>query len=240
MKKLIRGIIDFRRNLRPGYRKAFARLALGQDPDALFIGCSDSRVVPNLFASTEPGDLFVTRNIGNIVPPVGAAGHEAFTAVLEYAVQILGVRDIVVCGHSECGAMIASLKDGAASPDSGLGRWLSTVQPTVERLRAGQAIDPTLTPHNQLSQLNVLAQLDRLREYPYVAERIASGHIELHGWWFDISRADVYAWEPDDELFALIDEPEAERILKRIADHEPPVLRDVRPVDDEADASPAS
>ncbi|MEZ4408721.1 MAG: carbonic anhydrase [Polyangiales bacterium] len=237
MKKLIRGIIDFRRNLRPGYRKTFARLALGQDPDALFIGCSDSRVVPNLFASTEPGDLFVTRNVGNIVPPEGAPGHESFAAVLEYAVQTLGVRDIVVCGHSECGAMIASLQDGAAAPDSGLGRWLSLVKPTVERLRAGGAIDPTLTEHNQLSQLNVLTQLDRLREYPFVAERVASGHIELHGWWFDISRADVYAWEPADQLFALIDEPEADRILTRIADHEPRAPREVR-ADDEA--SPAS
>ncbi len=237
MKKLIRGIIDFRRNLRPGYRKTFARLALGQDPDVLFIGCSDSRVVPNLFASTEPGDLFVTRNIGNIVPPASSTNHEAFSAVLEYSTKYLGVRDIVVCGHSECGAMLASLKDGAVDTETDLGRWLSLIKPTVERLRAGHTVDPTLTLHNQLSQLNVLAQLERLREYPCVAEGLASGHVVLHGWWFDISRADVYAWEPDDELFALIDEPEAERILQRIADHEPREPRDVNGGDDDSPAA---
>lgn len=223
MKKLIRGIIDFRRNLRPGYRKAFARLALGQAPDALFIACSDSRVVPNMFASTEPGDLFVTRNIGNIVPPAGTPGHDDSAAVLEYAVNILKVRDIVVCGHSECGAMLAALKNCPSIDDpTGLGRWLSLVQPSLDKLTSGLSVDPTLTPHNQLSQLNVLVQLERLRQYPYIAERIASGHLELHAWWFDVRHADTYAWEPADELFVMIDEPEAERILARLADHDPP------------------
>src|SRR6185503_9590880 len=109
MRKLIEGIVAFRRGLRPGYRETFARLALGQKPDCLFIACSDSRVVPNLFASTEPGDLFVVRNVGNLVPPSGPAGitigDAAEAAAIEYAVGTLGVRDIVVCGHSSCGAM---------------------------------------------------------------------------------------------------------------------------------------
>src|ERR1041384_7022651 len=111
MKKLIQGIIDFRRKLKPEMRATFARLALGQKPDALFIACSDSRVAPNVFASTNPGDLFVVRNVGNIIPPCGVMGNsvadESEAAAIEFAVTRLNVRDIIICGHSECGAMQA-------------------------------------------------------------------------------------------------------------------------------------
>src|SRR4051812_40341649 len=111
MKKLRQGIVDFRKSRRPEYAATFARLALGQAPDALFVACSDSRVVPNLFASTEPGDLFVLRNVGNIVAPCGAHGasesDESEGAALEFAILSLKVNDVIVCGHSECGAMRA-------------------------------------------------------------------------------------------------------------------------------------
>src|SRR5689334_15532005 len=110
MKKLIDGIVDFRRHRRPDYAATFAKLALDQKPDALFVACSDSRVVPNLFASSEPGDLFVLRNVGNLIAPCGPDGisvsDESEPAALEFAIQGLKVRDIVVCGHSSCGAMI--------------------------------------------------------------------------------------------------------------------------------------
>src|SRR5262245_49599711 len=106
MKKLIKGIAEFRKNLLPSYKDTFARLALGQAPDALFIACSDSRVVPNLFASTDPGDLFVVRNVGNIVPPWREQDlrekSDSVGAAIEFAVNTLHVKDIIVCGHSEC------------------------------------------------------------------------------------------------------------------------------------------
>src|SRR5579859_1890618 len=109
MRKLIQGIMDFRKNRRPEYKETFARLALGQSPDALFIACSDSRVAVDVFASTEPGDLFVVRNPGNIVSPAAADGlsvaDESEAAAIEFAVSMLKVRDIIVCGHSSCGAM---------------------------------------------------------------------------------------------------------------------------------------
>src|SRR5690348_14195817 len=112
MKKLIQGIIDFRQNLTKENRELFAQLALGQKPDTLFIACSDSRVVPNLFASTNPGDLFVLRNIGNLIPPaVGPHLDCSASAVLEFSIFTLGVSDIIVCGHSECGAMQALCTD---------------------------------------------------------------------------------------------------------------------------------
>src|SRR3954468_4830459 len=109
MKKLLNGIVDFRKNVRPLVKDTFAQLALGQRPDTLFIACSDSRVVPNLFASSDPGDLFVIRNVGNLIPPCGEDGmsssDESEAAAIEFALMALPVEQIVVCGHSECGAM---------------------------------------------------------------------------------------------------------------------------------------
>src|SRR3984885_10816693 len=115
MKKLVNGIVEFRKNLLPEYRQKFAKLAVEQKPDALFICCSDSRVAPNVFASTNPGDLFVIRNVGNIIPPcAGSDGHsvadESEAAAIEFAIKNLNVSDIIVCGHSECGAMQALIK----------------------------------------------------------------------------------------------------------------------------------
>ena len=126
MKKLLEGIVEFRKKKRPAYRERFAHLALGQSPDCLVFACSDSRVVPNVFASTQPGDLFVVRNVGNLVPPWvsgdgGASGSEA--AAVDFAVDVLGVRDIVVCGHSECGAMRTLMSGGVGPDHPGLDAW---------------------------------------------------------------------------------------------------------------------
>jgi carbonic anhydrase len=228
MRKLIEGIVAFRREVRPGYRETFARLALGQKPDCLFIACSDSRVVPNLFASTEPGDLFVIRNVGNLVPPAGpggiSAGDGAEAAAIEYAVRALEVRDIVVCGHSSCGAMMTILDqsqnrplDGSGGPEaSNLVQWLQHASPALERLGAGRTLDPSLPPHDVLSQLNVLQQVAHVKSYPAVAERISDGALGVHGWWFDIARADVSAYVPESDRFELIDEAGAARILERL------------------------
>lgn len=218
MKKLLRGIIDFRHRIRPDYRETFARLALGQSPDALLVACSDSRVVPNLFASTEPGDLFVTRNVGNLIPPAGdhpAAESSSEAAALEFAVLSLNVRDIIICGHSDCGAMRAALGhrhlEGAAHLES----WLRLVEPALRSFEKNP-LGAALEPHNRLAQLNVLRQLEHLRTYPFVAQREGAGTIRLHAWYFDIADADLYAYEPDRDQFVLIDDTEADRILRRL------------------------
>ena len=232
MRKLIQGIVSFRQDVRPDYKDTFARLALGQKPDCLFIACSDSRVVPNLFASTEPGDLFVTRNVGNLVPPSGpggiSTGDEAEAAAIEYGVTTLGVRDIVVCGHSSCGAMQVVLDasangqaNGAPPPAAGapnLNRWLRHALPALEKLTAGITIDPSLPPVDVLSQLNVLDQVAHVKTYPAVEDRLAAGTLGVHAWWFDIKNADVYAYEPDPNRFILIDEQEATHLLARLGD----------------------
>src|SRR5579862_5180293 len=125
MKKLIRGIAEFRKNVQEEYRERFAHLALGQAPDTLFIACSDSRVVPNTFASADPGDLFVIRNVGNLIPPAGKAGvpDGAEAAAIEFALS-LNVKDIIVCGHSDCGAILALSKGGHGKLAPGLRQWL--------------------------------------------------------------------------------------------------------------------
>jgi carbonic anhydrase len=206
--------------VRPAYAETFARLALTQAPDCLMVACSDSRVVPNLFASTDPGDLFVVRNVGNFVPPFAPdARDRSAGAAVEFSTEVLGVGDVVVVGHSECGAMRAVL--GSALPEGApnLRSWLELGRPALEHLHRhdaaaegeelGVPIAPGLPQHDRLSQLNVLQQLENLRTYPGVAARIAAGKLKLHAWWFDIAHADVLAWHHGRRRFEPIDEPTA-------------------------------
>lgn len=214
MKKLVKGIVEFRQNIQPSYREKFARLALGQSPDTLFIACSDSRVVPNLFASTDPGDLFVVRNVGNLIPCCGGDGHsvadEAEVAALELAVLNLKVSDIVVCGHSECAAMKAIIhgRENVSAPH--LRGWLRHGEPAMGKLNPGLG---NLPLYDQLSQANVLQQIEHLKSYPLILQRLLNGTLKLHAWWFDLRTANVYCYDSATERFIIIDEIEADRIL---------------------------
>lgn len=207
MKKLIHGIMEFRRTRREAMRETFTRLALGQNPDCLFIACSDSRVAANVFASTDPGDLFVVRNVGNIMPPAPDAGSTV--AALEFALESLNVRHIVVCGHSDCGAMSALSRGVAAQGGTPLGAWLRHAQAAAKDGFADQ---------DSLSQRNVALQLNNLRSHPVVREREAAGRLNLHGLWFLIRSAEVFYLEEPPEGFVLIDDEEGARILERLGD----------------------
>lgn len=220
MKKLILGIVDFRSKVQEGYRLAFGNLAIKQTPDTLFIACSDSRVVPNTFASTNPGDLFVLRNMGNMIPPCDDHGHsisdESEAAAIEFALKNLNVQDIVVCGHSECGAMQAIMKGRENVPFPNMKSWLRHGEDALAQLKSGLSLDPELTPHNQLSQLNVLLQIEHIQSYPAVQERMAKGNLGIHGWWFDIAKADVYAFIEEQRKFVLIDEDSAKTLIEKL------------------------
>lgn len=217
MRKLIRGITDFRRNVLDGYRETFARLALGQSPDSLFIACSDSRVVPNLFASTDPGDLFVVRNVGNLIPPSRedgqSIGDESEAAAIEFSILTLNVSSIVICGHSECGAMQGLLAGRQNITAPNLRSWLQYGDNSLKKFHEGFIIDKNLKLHNQLSQINVLEQKKNLETYPIVQEKIRQNKLKIYCWWFDIASADVYSFNEAEGRFKILDDEEAERLL---------------------------
>ncbi len=220
MKKLIKGLLDFQRHSLPPYRATFARLAKGQSPVCLFFTCADSRVVPNLLVSMDPGDLFVIRNVGNMVAPADetgqSVGDRSEAAAVEYALLHLPVVDVVVCGHSGCGAMKALLAgyDNPSAPN--LGAWLDLGRGALQSLERAQSLGAGLEPADLLSQLNVLEQLKHLHSYPLVRERVAAGTLRLHGWWFDIGHARVNAYRPGHERFIPIDEAEGEQMLAEL------------------------
>jgi carbonic anhydrase len=215
LRKLIRGIVEFREQTLPDHAQRFRDLAYAQTPDALFITCADSRVVPNLMVSTEPGDLFTVRNVGNLMPPADHQGHSegdlSEASAIEYAVSVLKVPNIVVCGHSECGAMKAVLGGKADSLPPNLAKWLHHAHPAARRLASGDRLDPSLSEHDQLSQLNVLAQLEHLMTYRVVRDQVEAGTLTLSGWWFDIGSGDVLAYRDEHRAFVIIDRENAER-----------------------------
>lgn len=220
MRKLIAGIVDFQERLLPQYAERFLELAHGQAPDVLLITCSDSRIVPELLASTDPGDLFVMRNVGNLVPPATAEGAStgdlSEASAIEYSVLVLKVRNMVVCGHSECGAMKAALLGKPTPETPNLAKWLHHVTSAVFRLDQEGPLDPRLSRHDQLSQLNVLVQLEHLASYPIVRRRLAEGTLHLSGWWFDIATGEVWAYDRESRAFETIDRRFAERLLSRL------------------------
>ncbi len=194
---MLRGMHEFERRSAPLVRPFLHELAMrGQRPRQLFITCADSRVVPNLITTSGPGDLFCVRNIGNLVP-MSSAGDRSVGAAIEYAVQILNVSTIVVCGHSDCGAMKALVK-GSAARGSHLHSWLRNAEPSLIRFHAPTSSGcENLPVADRLAVANVAQQLDNLLGYQCVREAITAGTLTLKGLYFDISNARVYLVDPD-------------------------------------------
>jgi len=200
--RLRTGVERYRVTQKPRYARLFGKLAAGQSPHTLFITCSDSRINPNLITATEPGELFLLRNIGNLVSPVSAAEGTAVGAAIEYAVAILKVSKIVVCGHSSCGAMAAMLsKTPLPAGLDHLHGWIEATQ-----VRALLRSMPSELSVDELAKLNVLAQLDHVRTYPCVAERVASGELTLSGWFFDVASGEVEWWSSEAQRFLPVGE----------------------------------
>lgn len=218
MQHLLAGLINFKEELRPSLRPLFKDLAHDQSPELLLFTCCDSRVVPHLIASSEPGEVFVVRSIGNLVAPAGPDGHSvgdvSEASAIEYALEVLGIRDVAVCGHSNCGAMTA-VKTGRRSfteTAPNLARWLEHGEPALQRVRT-MHFGGALNELDQLSQANVLVQLDHVATYEPVRERLRRGEVRLHGLWFDIGHAMVHLYEADKGAFVPLDEAELTRLL---------------------------
>ncbi|MFF7257902.1 bifunctional SulP family inorganic anion transporter/carbonic anhydrase [Streptomyces microflavus] len=231
--RLLSGLSSFQRNTAPLVRDELARLASeGQCPSQLFITCADSRLVTSMITSSGPGDLFTVRNVGNLVPPPGTApaggGDDSVAAAIEYAVEVLRVESITVCGHSGCGAMQALLKgepdSGPEKPRTPLWRWLRHGLPSLERMasrRHSWARISGRLPADEVEQLcltNVVQQLEHLRAHESVARRLAEGTLQLHGMYFHVGEAQAYLLtegsssgrEPD-EVFDRVGTGELER-----------------------------
>ena len=184
MEKIIKGVVKFQNEAFKANKDLFSELANGQSPEVLFITCADSRIDPNMITQTEPGDLFILRNAGNIVPPhVKVAG--GVTASIEYSIAVLDVKHIVVCGHTDCGAMKGALNPESLEDLPHVQNWLDNSRAAVEivEARCGKVTAEELP---MVTEENVLLQLQHLRTHPAVASRLASGKITLHGWVYHI------------------------------------------------------
>lgn len=205
MQKLVHGIHQFQSSIFRSQRELFERLANEQHPEALFITCADSRINPNLITQTDPGDLFILRNAGNIIPPYGAAnGGEG--ATIEFAVAALGIGDIIVCGHSGCGAMKALLEPESLGDMPAVASWLGHAETTrriikdkYRHLKDGPLLTAT-------TEENVLAQIENLRTHPAVAVGLARGQLKLHAWVYKIETGEVFAYDPERGQFVPISE----------------------------------
>lgn len=201
MQKLVDGIHRFQRDLFSQDQKLFETLAEGQNPLALFITCSDSRIDPNRLTQTRPGELFIQRTAGNIVPPYGSvfAGE---AATIEYAVAALKIRDIIICGHSHCGAMGGLLAPEAVEKMPAVKAYLQHAEATRRIVEENyqHLTDPvkrlTLTVEE-----NVLVQLESLRTHPSVAAALGRGELKLHGWVYKFETGEVFAFNPDQNAF---------------------------------------
>ena len=209
MQTIIQGISNFRGNVFPGQQDMYRRLVRdGQQPKALIIACADSRVAPEHITQTGPGELFVCRNAGNIVPPF-AQQNGGVSSAIEYAVVALGVRDVVVCGHSDCGAMKGLMHPEVLENMPSVAAWLRhshaasriVCEAYPEDMGSGDR-------HRALALENVVVQLNHLRTHPSVAAGLARGQLRLHGWFFEIESGQVLAYCGEAGRFVPIDESE--------------------------------
>ncbi|WP_104697085.1 MULTISPECIES: carbonic anhydrase [unclassified Helicobacter] len=196
MKELFDGVIKFQEDDFMQYKDLYESLKKHQEPHTLFLTCVDSRVVPNLITNSLPGDLFVVRNMGNIVPPYKEdsnlrEGYLSTTSAIEYALTILGIKNIIVCGHSDCGACSAIYDDEALSKAPYVKKWVELLEPVKKKV-----LD--LKPKSKIKrmwlteQLNIEKQLENLMTYPFVEEMFDRGELRIYGWYYIISTGQVF------------------------------------------------
>lgn len=224
--KIIEGYRHFSEAVYPEHRELFDQLKNQQDPQVLFITCADSRIDPSLITHTAPGDLFICRNIGNIVPAFGEM-LGGVSAVVEYAVIALKVRDIIVCGHSDCGAMnaLGNLESPLLESMPTVRSWLRNAQAALTATKAKhEKIAGNELSHALVGE-NVLLQLQHLRTHPSVAAALATGKLRLHGWIYNIGDGRVQAYDERAQRFGPIEEVHGELLgtaFEKVVDHPAP------------------
>ncbi|MCP3103396.1 carbonic anhydrase [Myxococcus sp. K15C18031901] len=203
MEKLIPGLHHFQTEIFRSKQELYSRLAEAQSPEVLFITCSDSRVLPNELTGAGPGELFIVRNAGNIVPPHGTANNGE-AATIEYAVAALGVRHIIVCGHTRCGAMQGLLEPDKLARLPAMREWLRHAEATqriIEENYRHLSGPPLL---DAAVEENVLVQMEHLRTLPTVAAALARRQLNLYAWVYQLEDGSVHAYDPDQGQFAPV------------------------------------
>lgn len=201
VKKILAGVHRFMTEDVPQHKDFFEKAAARkQNPMALFITCSDSRVHPNRITDTDPGELFLLRNAGNMVPPFGASwGGEG--ATIEYALTVLGIRHIIVCGHSQCGAVSAMLSGGDFPDQPNIKAWLQNAEATRQIVRSKY---PNLTGEalaRVAAEENVLVQINQIATHPHVAALLGTGELNMYGWYYDIGSGQVREFDEETGKF---------------------------------------
>lgn len=204
--KLLRGVRAFQSKSFPKREMLFKRLSSEQDPETLFITCIDSRVNPHLITQAQPGDFFVVRNMGNIIPPYSSSASfsSSVAAELEFTLTQHKIKDIIICGHSECGAMKGLLSEDTRKKLPHVGAWLSHSNNVLKTLHEGHAdsrIKLSIATKN-----NILLQIEHLKTYPLVAEKLARNELKIHGWVYDISSGKVFVHQQQSNEFISLDQ----------------------------------
>ncbi len=201
--KLIAGFRRFQGNYFRGDNELFTHLKDGQHPKTLVIGCSDSRVDPSLLTGADPGDLFVIRNVANLVPPYEPdAGYHGVSAALEYAVCQLQVEHIIILGHSQCGG-IAGLMNSDCDCQVGefIGKWVRLAEPAKKKVREELLDKSDLLQTRACEQAAIMLSLENLLTFPWLLQRVEDHSLFLHGWYFDIQRGELLRYSPDAEAY---------------------------------------
>ena len=207
IKRIIAGLSEFHDNYFVAHRELFEQLSHGQSPGVMFITCSDSRIDPCLITQTQPGELFVVRNVGNIIPAYGSMMNSE-SAAIEYAIQALDIKDIIVCGHSHCGAMKGLLQIGSLSQQMPLVYdWLKHYAEPTRRLVMDNYQNCSGEQLLKIAiQQNVITQLKNLETYPAIRSRIHGGDLTIHAWIYEIETGEVFIYEPNSQEFKLIEQ----------------------------------
>ena len=201
MQKLVQGLHQFQNQVFSSHKELFERLEKGQTPETLFITCSDSRIDPNLITQAEPGDMFILRNVGNLVARYDE--HIGSTAAaIEFAVQALKVKQIIVCGHSNCGAMQAVLEPASIEGMPAMKEWMAHAAETSRLVHENYGHLKGEARLTATVEENVLVQLENLRTHPSVAAAIERNELRLHGWVYKIQTGEVFAFDPAQAQFA--------------------------------------
>ena len=217
--KFINGFKNFRSFYYDAEVDYYAALRDGQHPKALVIACSDSRADPALLMGCDPGDIFVVRNVANLVPHATEAGRgDAVLAVLEYGVRHLKVEHVIVLGHSCCGGIHALMHPESTPPDSHVAHWVAIARPALERMDDGDNRDAAAHRRN-CEEAAVLLSVENLLSYPWIQRRVAEHRLSLHAWYFDMEVGDLLAYFPDAERFESLHEHGLHRDLSGLGPH---------------------